>query len=52
VKRFQGGPVLKADTLLYDSSLGKRVIKKKEKLDTCEAVQRSGVGIEVPVFWV
>ena len=31
VQRFQGGLVFKAHTLLYHSTLGLRVIKKKKK---------------------
>jgi len=34
VKRFRGGLVFKAHGLLYHSTLGSRVIKKKKEEDT------------------
>jgi len=37
VKRFRGGLVFKADRLLYHSTLGLRVIKKKKKRSTSMA---------------
>ena len=36
VKRFRGGLVFKAHRLLYHSTLGSRVIKKKKKSTTCD----------------
>ena len=38
VKRFRGGLVFKAHTLLYRSTPGLRVVKKKRKV-TCTAVE-------------
>jgi len=54
VKRFRGGLVFKAHRLLYHSTLGLRVIKKKKKIwmifrGTCAAVvclSVEGSGVE------
>ena len=49
VKRFRGGLVFKADRLLYHSTLGLRVIKKKKFL-RCEPALRfrlQGLGVGV-----
>jgi len=47
VKRFRGGLVFKAHRLLYHSTLGSRVIKKKwrEKLAECRGLGRDVVRI-------
>ena len=46
VQRFQGGRVCKADRLLYHSTLGLRVIKKKKKFKFFR-VSGSGFGFRV-----
>jgi len=53
VQRFQGGHVFKAHRLLYPSTLGLRVIKKKTKLHTtnvgvARTNMRGSVGFRVP----
>jgi len=42
VKRFRGGLVFKVHRLLYDSTLGLRVIKKKRRTGAHEVEGRGG----------
>ena len=42
VQRFRGGLVFKAHRLLYHSTLGLRVIKKKKKSDDDETGRGTG----------
>ena len=41
VKRFRGGLVFKAHRFLYNSTLGSRVIKKRDELEFAAASERS-----------
>jgi len=54
-KRFRGGLVSRAHRLLYDSTLGLRVIKKKNSLDAWDLPVRCFVlellGRDIPHFW-
>ena len=44
MKRFRGGLVFKAHRLLYHSTLGSRVIKKKKQVDRVAVACRGDVG--------
>jgi len=48
VQRFRGGLVFKAHSLLYHSTLGLRVIKKKKKKTWVDAAKRKRRGDETP----
>ena len=49
MKRFRRGLVFKAHRLLYHSTLGLRVIKKKKKV-TCDSGERGRKPVELPRF--